>query len=138
MGLYIRRGLGYDGHHSSSKGPWNARVGTDRCRSRWLDPSTLGRIHLRCYSINMKLWLDDVRFPPPLWGDYLWVKTAPAAIEALETMEFDEVSLDHDLGSDLKAGDGYDVLLWIEYQVRVEGWKPPRLRIHTSNPAARE
>lgn len=83
-----------------------------------------------------KLWLDDVRYPPPLWEDVVWVKTAPDAIQALQKREFDEISLDHDLG-DPKAGEGYDVLTWIEFQVRLNGFKcPKRLRCHSANPPA--
>src|SRR4051812_6441362 len=77
-------------------------------------------------SVNGRLlWLDDVRDPnvyytplPELPQFVLWVETAPAAVLALQTTDWDEVSLDHDLGDDPAAGDGYDVLLWIESEVR--------------------
>ena len=88
--------------------------------------------------MSLKLWLDDVRHPPPLWEDFFCAKTAPAAIQALEGMSFDEVSLDHDLGEDLGAGDGYDVLLYIEERVRTRGWSPPTIRVHSANPVARQ
>lgn len=87
----------------------------------------------------MKLWLDDLREPPKDWTDYVWAKKASAAITALETVPaIDEVSLDHDLGDSPDVGDGYDVLLWIERQVRLEGYKPPKMSVHSANPVARE
>lgn len=45
-------------------------------------------------------------------------------------------SLDHDLGDD-ERGTGYDVLLWIEEAVRLRGFVPPRMQVHSANPAAR-
>lgn len=92
------------------------------------------------------LWLDDLRDPEEyigaIYGFHLWCKTAAQAILALETMEFDEVSLDHDLGlvgpNGENPGDGYDVLLWIESKVRLEGWKPPVMKVHSANPVAVE
>lgn len=84
----------------------------------------------------MKLWLDDVREPPAEWESYFWASNAPVAIEALATMEFDEVSLDHDLGPP-EAGEGYDVLLWIEERVRLDGYVPPKMSVHSANSPAR-
>lgn len=91
------------------------------------------------------LWLDDLRDPnvyytplPELPQFVLWVETAPAAVLALQTTDWDEVSLDHDLGDDPGAGDGYDVLLWIESEVRLNNYKPPKMTVHTSNPVARQ
>lgn len=80
------------------------------------------------------LWLDDERTPPsPGW---IWLKTAPDAIKALRTANFEVVSLDHDLGED--AGTGYDVLLFIEDQVFTNpSFRAPEIRIHTANTAAR-
>jgi hypothetical protein len=48
-----------------------------------------------------------------------------------------ELSLDHDLGDDLH-GTGYDVLLWVEEAVVLSGFQPPRITIHSANPAARQ
>jgi hypothetical protein len=33
---------------------------------------------------------------------------------------------------------GYDVLAWIEEQVVLHGYRPPRLSVHSANSAARE
>ena len=57
-------------------------------------------------------------------------------IRLLKTGRVTEISLDHDLG-DQDVGTGYDVLVWLEQEVIVHGFHPPRIRIHTANPAAR-
>jgi hypothetical protein len=46
-----------------------------------------------------------------------------------------QISLDHDLGPD--AGEGYDVLTWIERAVIERGFQPPKIYVHTANPPAR-
>lgn len=101
----------------------------------------------------MKLWLDDERDPrdwlPSIrWfrgrdlrelEEWIWVKTAPKAIDALERSTIAEVSLDHDLGDAAEVGDGYDVLLWIEERAATDdGYVPPIIHIHTSNIGARD
>lgn len=43
----------------------------------------------------MRLWLDDLRPPPPGWE---WAKTVEEAILIIESGEVVEASLDHDLG----------------------------------------
>jgi len=78
----------------------------------------------------VKVWLDDERTPPEGWR---LVKTAFDAINLLATGEVEEISLDHDLGTDET---GYDVLLWIEAQVAVNGFNPPAINIHTANASA--
>ena len=80
------------------------------------------------------LWLDDERTPPS--SDWIWVKTAWDAIKALQTSYFNVVSLDHDLGKD--AGEGYDVLLYIEEKVHLDpNYRAPEIRLHTANTSAR-
>lgn len=59
------------------------------------------------------------------------------AIEYLKSGNVSEISLDHDLGDD-DHGTGYDVILWIEEAVYTKCFKPPIIRIHTSNASARE
>ncbi len=82
----------------------------------------------------MKVFLDDLRCPPEGWIAVLWPEDA---IELLKTGEVIELSLDHDLGDD-SHGTGYDVLLWIEDAVVVSGFLPPRITIHSANPAAKQ
>jgi hypothetical protein len=101
----------------------------------------------------MKVWLDDVRDPgqwlPSIgWfrsgniGDadeWVWVKSAPEAVAMLEGGTAEEISLDHDLGDRPEAGDGYDVLLWVEERVATDpSYRPPTFHVHTSNPVARD
>jgi len=84
----------------------------------------------------MKIYLEDVR-DLPVWAvndGWLLVRTYREVIEYLKTDEVEQLSLDHDLGG-LKTG--YDVLLWIEEKVVKEGFIPPTIDIHTSNPPAR-
>lgn len=82
----------------------------------------------------MNIFLDDERPVPEGW---IGVKTANEAIEALQQYDVAEISLDHDLGEG-NVGNGYDVLLWIEEQVVMNNYVPPKIAIHTANPSARE
>ncbi|VAW63176.1 hypothetical protein MNBD_GAMMA08-1228 [hydrothermal vent metagenome] len=81
----------------------------------------------------MKVFLDDLRVPPDGWIHVYW---PDEAIELLKTGEITEISLDHDLGDD-DRGTGYDVVLWIEQAVAIEGFIPPQMRVHSANSAAR-
>ena len=82
---------------------------------------------------KMEIYLDDMRSAPIGW---VLVKAADEAINALKTGKVTCISLDHDLGDD-KAGTGYDVILWIEREVYVNGFVPPEIKIHTANISAR-
>lgn len=44
--------------------------------------------------------------------------------------------MDHDLGND-ENGTGYDVTLWIEEEVIVNGFTPPKIKVHSANSSAR-
>lgn len=81
----------------------------------------------------MKVFLDDARTSPEGWHPVFWPDEATAL---LKTNTVADLSLDHDLGDDLR-GTGYDVLLWIEEAVALADFKPPRITIHSANPAAR-
>lgn len=80
----------------------------------------------------MKVCLDDERSTPDGWTRVYWPHEA---IELLKTGEVTEISLDHDLGNDVR-GTGYDVVLWIEEQVAVHGFVPPTMRVHLANVSA--
>jgi hypothetical protein len=94
----------------------------------------------------IKIFLDDVR-PAP---DDTWILCSDPdeVISLLQREDVTEISLDHDLGDELlhdkdycnsvKEKTGYDVLLWIEAQVITTNYIPPKISIHTSNPAARK
>jgi hypothetical protein len=82
----------------------------------------------------VKVYLDDQRVAPPGWKQVRW---PDEAIELLKSGEVTEISLDHDLGDD-DRGTGYDVVVWIEEQVIVAGFRPPAIRVHSANSSARE
>lgn len=91
----------------------------------------------------LKLWHDDIRFPPD--DSWTWVRTNQAAREILEKGEVVEISLDHDLGlenhdphvqdADIligwdKENDGYDLVKWmIAHNIL-----PEKITIHSWNP----
>lgn len=80
----------------------------------------------------MKLYLDDERSTPEGWHRVFW----PAdAIKLLEAGVVTELSLDHDLGDDVRST-GYDVILWIEEAVALRGFVPPKIRVHSANSSA--
>lgn len=82
----------------------------------------------------MKVFLDDEREAPPGWLRAFWPNEV---IQLLQTGEVTEVSLDHDLGND-EHGTGYDVLLWIEQEVALNRFVPPKMHVHSANTSARE
>lgn len=82
----------------------------------------------------MKVFLDDERATPEGWTRVYWPSEA---IELLKTGAVQELSLDHDLGDDAR-GTGYDVILWIEEEVVLRGFSPPRIVVHSANSAARD
>ena len=81
----------------------------------------------------MRDYLDDERVAPTGWVQVRWPSEA---IDLLKLGKVEELSLDHDLGDD-QRGTGYDVLTWIEEAVALQGFKPPRISVHSANPAAR-
>jgi len=81
----------------------------------------------------MKVYLDDEREAPCGWHRVYW---PDEVIGLLEEGVVTHISLDHDLGDD-ERGTGYDVILWIEEAVVLRHFKPPHIRIHTANPAAK-
>lgn len=83
----------------------------------------------------MKVYLDDERVPPYGWR---LVKTPKEAIDLLKTGNVTDLSLDHDLGGDDTIGTGYDVLLWLEEQVYLNNFRPPKvIKVHSANVSAR-
>lgn len=80
----------------------------------------------------MRVFLDDERETPKGWTRCYW---PDEVIDLLKKNCVEEVSLDHDLGDDSR-GTGYDVILWIEKAVVLDGFVPPKIRIHTSNSSA--
>ena len=81
----------------------------------------------------INVYLDDERQAPEGWLRVYW---PDEAIALLESGEVAELSLDHYLGDD-DRGTGYDVVLWIEEQVVLNGFKPPKMSVHSANSSAR-
>ena len=84
---------------------------------------------------RIKVWLDDERPAPTGWVAVRWPREA---IALLEQGCVSEISLDHDLGDDVRGGTGYDVILWIEEAVALRGFTPPKIHVHSANPSARQ
>lgn len=88
---------------------------------------------------DINVWLDDKRPAPP---GYLHVKTARTCIATLDLLRrpghrIAHLSLDHDLGDD--AGNGYEVVTWVEGMVFTEGYVPPiKMTVHSDNAGARK
>lgn len=96
----------------------------------------------------MNLWVDDLRPPPgarPMhnalgkrhglitWSsEWTWAKTSSDALDLLDEIPFDLVSLDHDLGGDDTTRP--IVLWWCEHPW---AW-PTEVRVHSANPVGRE
>jgi len=79
----------------------------------------------------VKVWLDDERPAPAGWKRVYW---PDEAIRLLQTGRVTEMSLDHDLGND-RRGTGYDVVVWVEEQVVRNCFTPPKINVHSANPA---
>lgn len=80
------------------------------------------------------IYLDDERPTPKGYKRCYW---PDEVIKELKKGVIDLVSLDHDLGDDAR-GTGYDVLTWIEERVALDNYRPPLLKVHSANPAARQ
>ncbi len=81
----------------------------------------------------MRVYLDDERATPEGWKRVYW---PDEAIDLLRKGVVTELSLDHDLGDDA-VGTGYDVVLWVEEAVLVNGFNPPKMKVHSANSSAR-
>lgn len=81
-----------------------------------------------------KLYIDDMRPCPEGWDV---ARNFHEAIVMLESTEYAEVSLDHDIDSfyGLKEMTGRDILNWLIAR-KVEGHKhvPSIVRVHSANP----
>jgi hypothetical protein len=89
--------------------------------------------------MTVKIFLDDRRATPLGWTRCYW---PDHVIQWLESEPVEVVSLDYDLGDKETAEregrperTGYDVLAWIEEQLVLHGRQPPKLTIHSDNPA---
>lgn len=90
----------------------------------------------------MKLYIDDIRKAP----DDSWhlARTVEAAISAIDTFDFEVISLDHDISHQVSVGESSrphpcsetftSVAYFIKEKYRGIDSKP-KIMIHTANPA---
>lgn len=89
----------------------------------------------------MRLWIDDICYPPKGWT---WIKTVKEArricceyINSKNELEIEMISLDHDAG-DFKP-DYIEFLKWLELKQNICEWKINTLfSIHSMNVVAAE
>ena len=79
--------------------------------------------------IMLRVWLDDLRFPPEEYN--VWAKTAEECIAILNTGGVTSLSFDHDLGEG--NGTGYDVACWIEKAAFFGRLSKIQWRVHSMN-----
>ena len=83
----------------------------------------------------MKIYLDDERNPKGKnWTVVRNVNDFKKIYKEYYPY-IDEISLDHDLGTNKT---GYDALTWLEKQIVTKGWRVPKINIHTANPSGRD
>lgn len=89
----------------------------------------------RLHEQPVRLWLDDDLVDRAAPEGWIHVQTADAAIELIRTRVVLELSLDHDLGDDDRAGTGYDVLLFLAEQSEHghDLWPQETMSIHSAN-----
>ena len=83
------------------------------------------------------LWVDDTRpIPSDCGSEWCSARSAWEALLKLELIQFEVVSLDHDLASFIgnKELTGYDILMWLVAR-KLDGlYVPQRVTVHSANP----
>lgn len=104
-----------------------------RIESRQVSPWTeVGKLTMK----SIKLWVDDLRYPPE---GYIWITSVNTAKQVIALVEeagavIELIDLDHDAGH--MAGDGGDyiqIMNWLETTGRIYP-----IRIHTMNSVGRQ
>lgn len=84
------------------------------------------------------LWIDDIRPLPPQLRDqgWCWARSAWEALVKLELMNYETVSIDHDLGSFVgnKEITGYDIVMWLVNRKQQGDYVPSKVLVHSANP----
>lgn len=83
------------------------------------------------------LWVDDLRpIPSDCGPEWCSARSAWEALLKLELLQFDVVSLDHDLASFVgnKELTGYDVLMWLVERKHNGLHVPSVIKVHSANP----
>lgn len=78
----------------------------------------------------MKVYLDSARRTPKGW---VRAYTCEGAIQFLKTGRVKEISVANNFGN---QEEGYNVVQWIERQVRQTHFRPPMIWIRDANPTA--
>lgn len=85
------------------------------------------------------LWVDDARPIPESLITQGWTRARSfhEAIVKLELLEFQEISLDHDLGSFYgnKEMTGQDIVWWLVMRKNEGLYIPSKINVHSANPA---
>lgn len=89
-----------------------------------------------------KLYVDDERELPEQYkneGCWQCSKTVWEAITKLELLNFEVLSLDHDLGCWIGNHEltGYDILLWLVNRKQEGQYVPKEIYVHSANPVGR-
>lgn len=75
----------------------------------------------------MKIWIDDIRYPP---AGYVWCKSVNQAKKVISAGNIELIDIDHDAGAYFKDGGDYIRLLdWLELTNRSYP-----IHIHSMNP----
>lgn len=81
----------------------------------------------------IKLWIDDIRLPPPEDGEWIWIRTVNACKSIIDNLIFDTeliLSADHDSSIYYAEGGDYiNILNYLEYL----GWTNISIHIHSMN-----
>lgn len=87
----------------------------------------------------MKIFLDDVRDTPIGYTRAYWPQEVATLIDQVGIESIEEISLDHDLGDDIR-GTGYDVVTYIEEMVFFDKSikSVPKIVVHSANSSARQ
>lgn len=83
------------------------------------------------------LWVDDVRPIPGDFGpEWCSARSAWEALLKLELIQFQIISLDHDLASYVgnKELTGNDILNWLIERKMTGHYVPQEVRVHSANP----
>ena len=88
----------------------------------------------------MKVWLDDVRYPPT--DEWVWVKTVEECIRLLKDGKVESLSLDNDLGwvfiveGEIAVFSAYESEpeghLVVDWLIKNDVW-PKFISVHTNN-----
>lgn len=88
--------------------------------------------------MHIKLWVDDLRYPPE---GYIWITSVNAAKQIISLAEeagavIELIDLDHDAGH--MAGDGGDYIEILDWLEETGAGKNYPIRIHTMNSVGRQ